>query len=298
MSALLLDRLFGEPKYHPLVLFGHAAQLIEGKLNRGNSRLNGLIALLAVTLIPVVIIYFISYWLEPYWFSWVFDIAVLALVIGWQSMKEHAMAVFIPLKNDNLEVARKKLSLIVSRDTEDMQTQTMTSSVIESLLENANDCLFSSLFWYAVLGPAGAVLHRLVNTLDAMWGYKNERYLQFGYAAAKLDDVLGWAPARLTGLCFTLSGSMANALKAWSRQRGKHKSPNGGLVMASGAGALGVTIAGPVSYNGILEDKIYLGVGEKATIKDIPRAITLVHKSIVIWLVGYTLLILLVINSG
>ena len=290
-AALLCDRALGEPRHHPLAAFGHAAGWLEGKLNHGskNSRnrfLGGLVVFLLVG-VPGLCVYMAQSWLFGSVFGVLFELLVLTVVIGWRSMKEHASAVSCPLDSGNLPEARETVSRIVSRETEGMEAENITSSVIESLLENANDCLFASLFWYAVFGPAGAVIHRLTNTLDAMWGYKTERFIDFGWAAARLDDLLGWIPARLTALCFALSGSFRNALQAVRNQAGKHKSPNGGLVMAAGAGALDITIGGPAVYGGVPEHKIFLGVGERATPADIVRTIRLIERSIALWLAGY-----------
>ena len=293
--ALLIDRLYGEPRYHPLEWFGRIASSLEQRFNNRKSRLDGAAAVLVLAGIPVGVIWGIQSWLDNPWIRFCFDAVILAFVIGWQSMKEHARAVSAPLGDGDLPAARKMLSLIVSRDTDDMDRSLVAGSAIESVLENGHDCVFASLFWYAVLGPAGALLHRLVNTLDAMWGYKNERFINFGFAAARTDDFLGWIPARLTAICYALAGSFGTGMAAWKRQAGSHNSPNAGLVMASGAGALEVTIGGPVSYEGELQQKPWLGEGERADTKDIDRAVELVHRALAIWVAVY-LLVLLVVN--
>jgi adenosylcobinamide-phosphate synthase len=228
------------------------------------------------------------------WLQSGLNIAVLYFVIGWQSMKQHALAISNPLLNNDLNNARFHLSMVVSRDTSQMGESQIVGSTVESILENGHDCVFASLFWFLVLGPAGALLHRLSNTLDAMWGYKNERYLRFGWFAARLDDVLGYLPARLTGVSYALSGSCKAALASWCKQMGQHKSPNAGLVMASGAGALGLIIGGPAIYDGVNHDKPYLGTGTQAQTTDIQRSIRLVEKALIVWL-GVSGLCLLVL---
>jgi len=289
--ALLCDRAFGEPRHHPLVAFGQLATWLEQRLNRGSRKsrkrwLGGFATTLLVAL-PGLCVYLLQSRISGSIAGTLFDILVLTMVIGWRSMKEHASHVASALACGSLSQARQKLSLIVSRETFDLEMDEIPGPVIESLLENGNDCLFASLFWYAVLGPAGAIMHRLSNTLDAMWGYKTQRFADFGCAAARLDDLLGWAPARITALCYALSGSFRHAMQAASNQAGKHKSPNGGLVMAAGAGALDITIGGAAVYHGLREDKIVLGVGEAATPADIARATRLIEKSVVLWLAGY-----------
>ncbi len=291
IAALLCDRAFGEPRYHPLAAFGHIADRLERKLNQGSRKSRkkwfGGLAVALLVAVPALCVYLLQSRISGSVVGTLFDILVLTIVIGWRSMKEHAGDVSGALACGSLSQAREKLSLIVSRDTGELKAEEIPGPVIESLLENGNDCLFASLFWYAVLGPAGAIMHRLSNTLDAMWGYKTQRFADFGCAAARLDDLLGWAPARFTALCYALSGSFRHAMQAARNQAGKHKSPNGGLVMAAGAGALGVTIGGPAVYHGLREDKVVLGVGKAATAADITRATRLIEKGIVLWLAGY-----------
>lgn len=293
LIALILDRQFGEPKYHPLVFFGNVASWFERRLNGRKSRFNGAMSVLAVIGFPVGIVLYLQLLISNIWLQTLLDITILYFVIGWQSMKQHAVAIYDPLINNDLDGARYHLSMIVSRDTTLMNEPQIEGSTIESILENGHDCVFASLFWFLLLGPAGALLHRLANTLDAMWGYKNERYLQFGWFAARLDDLLGYLSARLTGLSYALSGSCKDALVSWRNQIGQHKSPNAGLVMASGAGALRIVIGGPVTYEGILHDKPYLGIGSPVESKDIARSITLIEKALVIWLLFVTLTLLL-----
>ena len=291
VTALLLDRLIGEPRLHPLVLFGNTAAWFEKRLNTRKSRINGGIATLILVGIPVAALWMLQLTLMATVFRPLLDIVVLTFVIGWQSMKQHAAAVSGPLLGGYPNISREKLALIVSRDTHNLNEEQVVGSTIESVLENGHDCLFASLFWYAILGPAGALLHRLVNTLDAMWGYKNERYLDFGFFAARLDDVLGYPSARLTATCYMLCGSSMLALKSWRDQIGNHKSPNAGLVMATGAGALGIVIGGPVRYGGKLQEKPYLGLGRPAQASDISRSIRLIEKALLVWLIVYALTI-------
>ncbi len=290
LFALLLDRVFGEPKWHPLVVFGNAAIAVERWLNN-KLKINGINALLLVCVPPCLIVLLIQLLLESIWLEMAFDITILYLVIGWQSMKQHAMRVFHKLELNDIDGARYDLSMIVSRDTQKMDEKLIVGSTIESVLENGNDCVIASLFWFAVFGPAGAVAHRLVNTLDAMWGYKNSRFLEFGWCAARMDDLMGWVPARLTAIGYGLSGSLASALTGWKAQVGQHKSPNAGLVMASGAGALKIMIGGPVEYDGEIQNKPWLGSGPRAEPQDINRTIGLINRSLLIWMIGYLIIL-------
>lgn len=284
LIALTADRLLGEPKYHPLVLFGNIANWLDNRMTHRKSRLNGAIVTFVLIGLPVGLVFILQVTITNSWLQTSLGIAVLYFAIGWQSMKRHVLAISEPLLKGDLPSARTNLSMIVSRETANMNESEVVNATVESILENGHDCVFASLFWFLLLGPAGVLLHRLANTLDAMWGYKNERYLMFGFFAARLDDLLGYLPARLTGISYALSGAGRDALVSWRNQMGLHKSPNAGLVMASGAGALKIVIGGSATYQGSHQDKPYLGIGSPVQLKDIARSIALVEKALLIWL--------------
>jgi adenosylcobinamide-phosphate synthase len=135
-----------------------------------------------------------------------------------------------------------------------------------------------------VAGAPGVVLYRLANTLDAMWGYRSARFAGFGWAAARIDDVLNWIPARLTAMSYALLGHTADALRCWRTQAPQWSSPNAGPVMASGAGSLRVQLGGIARYDGIDEARPALGVGNAASADDIQRALALVSRTLWLWL--------------
>lgn len=145
-------------------------------------------------------------------------------------------------------------------------------------------CLKEPRRWYPLIG-FGAVVHRLVNTLDAMWGYRTDHYRDFGWAAARLDDLLNWLPARLTGLSYLLLGNSRRAWHCWRTQAKTWKSSNAGTVMATGAGSLGVFFGGGAYYQGQWQARPPLGIGSPPDGVDIQRAITLVRRSLWLWLV-------------
>lgn len=293
LAALLLDYLLAEPqRFHPLVIFGHWAQWLEKRLNCRASRHNiarGLLALLAA-LSPLLLILLLNLflWQQAFWLWLLLQIVMLWSCIGWQSLQQHVLAVYQALQANDLPAAREKLSWIVSRDTGQLNDDEVSQAAIESALENSADALFVSLFWFALgvafLGALPALLHRWVNTLDAMWGYRNERYRHFGRAAARLDDLLAFWPARLTALCFTLCAgrNFTAAWHCWRRQAGQCASPNGGPVMTSGAGALQVRLSERACYHGEWKNKAQMGCGRPAQAADIPRALTLVRCAL--WL--------------
>ena len=294
LIAVLLDQLIGEFSVaHPLVGFGNLANQVEARLNaRARNDLaeaslqKKLLGILAVVLLIVPFVslaIFISISLKEW--SWIFDGIMLYFAIGARSLVEHSNDVATALKNDDLPAARISVAKIVSRDTSAMPAPAAARATIESVLENGNDAVFAPIFWFLLLGAPGAVLLRLSNTLDAMWGYKNSRYLSFGWAAARLDDVLMFVPARLTALTYSLCGHCKDGLKCWQTQGSKWYSPNAGPVMAAGAGALGVCLGGDAIYGGKLKERLELGCGKEPDSQDIDRANHLIWRSIVLWLV-------------
>jgi adenosylcobinamide-phosphate synthase len=189
------------------------------------------------------------------------------------------------LNEGNGQQARLAVGQIVSRNTSELTDEGVAAAASESMLENGADAVFSSLFWYLVAGLPGLVLHRLVNTLDAMWGYRTPRYLHFGRCAARLDDVMNWVPARLTALTYALLGNTGRALHCWRMQAKSWDSPNAGPVMAAGAGALGVTLGGPAPYAGGVRQRPMLGSGPGASAQTVEAAISLVQRGGVLWIV-------------
>ncbi|MCP5267520.1 MAG: cobalamin biosynthesis protein [Zoogloeaceae bacterium] len=282
IAGATLDRLLGEPKqWHPLVGFGRVAGRIEALLNRnGGWRLAGLLAWSLAVLPPVVL----AFWLCTLPLGWLLHPLLLCFALGGRALDEHGARVADDLAAGNLAAAREHIGWMVSRDTSALDVEGVSKAAVESLLENGNDAVFGALFWFFLLGGPGALLFRLANTLDAMWGYRNERFLAFGAAAARLDDALNYLPARLTALSYALFGSTRRALACWRTQAPKWDSPNAGPVMAAGAGALQVSLGGAALYHGQLEVRPTLGEGRPAEAQDIRRALRLVHLSQRLWL--------------
>lgn len=296
LLAILLDYLFGEPRrYHPLVGFGKISLAVENFFHSQRitetlpikEKLSGAISVL-VLIIPVIVGVALLAAI-PIWGK-IVEILVLYLSIGGKSLSTHASDVANALRGSDIALARQKVSLIVSRDTSQLQESDIARAAIESVLENGNDAIFGAIFWFLVLGAPGVVLYRLANTLDAMWGYKNERYLYFGWAAARLDDVLNWIPARLTAVSYALVGNAKVAWQCWRRQARQWYSPNAGPVMASGAGALCLELGGPAVYHGTLKARPVLGRGNVPGFQDIERAVNLVHKATLLWVMAALLL--------
>lgn len=289
-AGVLLDLLLGETRrFHPLVGFGRLAGALEGVLNRGRARLlrgalAWVLAVLPMTMITVWLCGLASAALHVF---------LLYLCLGLCSLRDHNRPIAGALAAGDLAAARLLTARIVSRDTANADAASLAKASTESLLENGNDAVFGTLFWFAVAGGPGAVLFRLANTLDAMWGYRNERYDWFGCCAARIDDLLNYLPARLTALSYVVLGKRMEDKKrawcCWRTQAPAWGSPNAGPVMASGAGSLGLSLGGDAVYDGVLERRPPLGSGRPAGARDIERAWRLVLDTTALWLIWVAL---------
>ena len=284
--GLLIDHFVGEAKrWHPLVGFGNAASGLEKAANPSSDsegKLHGLVCWGLMVLIPVMAISLVVSQLSGLALL-VVNALVVYFVVGLKSLAEHGRNVAVPLLAGDLLTARQQIAMMVSRDTDKLTEQQVASATCESVLENGSDAIFSALFWFFLLGAPGAILYRGANTLDAMWGYKTDRYRTFGWAAARIDDVINWLPARLTALSYGLVGNFSGGLKCARQQGGLTDSPNAGYVMAAGAGALEISIGGAAIYHGEEHQRPVFGMGPVAEATDIERAIGLVQRTSVLW---------------
>ena len=284
LAALAVDLCLGEPRRaHPLVAFGRLAERLQQRFNPGGAgwRSHGVsawaLAVLPLTLASAALVQLpvIGVWLE---------IFLLYLAIGQRSLLEHGQAVASALRLGDLTAARAAVARMVSRDTASLDEQGVARAACESVLENGNDALFATLFWFCLLGAPGAVLYRLANTLDAMWGYRTAELERFGWAAARIDDLLNYLPARLVAFRYALLGTTWRALRCWQLQAGEHDSPNAGPVMAAGAGALNLALGGPARYHGVWQMRPLLGEGQAPRARDIERCNNLVVATCLFWL--------------
>ncbi len=279
LAALLLDALLGETRrFHPLVGFGHLALAVEQR-NYDDSFVRGLMAV-ALLLIPFTLIALVVAWLPM---SALFEAVLLYIAIGWRSLGEHARNVHDALIADDLPTAQQRVGYMVSRDTATLDEQGVAKATVESVLENGNDAIFGVIFWFVIAGAPGVVLFRLSNTLDAMWGYRNQRYLRFGWAAARLDDLLNYIPARLTAFSYAVVGNYQRAMRCWRTQGNGWKSPNAGPVMAAGAGSINVQLGGAAVYHGIEQLRPPLGEGDEPTASHIDKALHLINRTLILW---------------
>lgn len=287
--ALVLDWWWGEARrWHPLVGFGRVAAFLESKLNRGERRvLRGLLAWCLLLLPLLVAAIYLQCWLVrmPLLLAVAVQALIVYVAVALRSLNDHARTVAVALHAEDLPWARHSLGMMVSRDTATLNSDEISSATIESVLENGSDAAIATLFWFAVAGIPGVILHRAANTLDAMWGYRNVRYNEFGRIAARADDVLNYIPARLTALGYALCGKTATAMRCWRAQAHAWSSPNAGPVMAAGAGALQVRLGGVASYADKQELRPALGCGRAPNADDIARAQQLVRYTAVLFVV-------------
>ena len=256
--ALILDALLGEPKWlwsrvpHPAVLIGQAIAALDKRLNKGPSkRLMG-VALVLVLVSAALIVGAIIQGL-----GWVPTIISCAILLAQRSLVDHVTEVADALRV-SLGDGKRAVAKIVGRDTAPLDQSGVSRSAIESAAENLSDGIIAPAFWFLIAGVPGILIYKAVNTADSMIGYRSETYRDFGWAAARLDDVLNWVPARLTALLFALTHGM---LHRWSEIRSDallHRSPNAGWPEAAMARCLGIAVSGPRVYDGALEDYPYV----------------------------------------
>ena len=310
VMGVALDACLGEPRRaHPLVAFGRFAKRLERWLNPDRDvnrvaneeldsrmpptalRARGLgIVGWCLAVVPPVAVSVALTRVLPITFAWTLHALLLWFALGARSLADHIAPIEHALLDGDLPSARTLASCIVTRDLSDSEASAVARAAVESALENGNDAIFGALFWFAVAGGPGALAYRLINTLDAMWGYRTPRFVFFGWAAARLDDAANYVPARLTALTYALCGNWRNALRCWRTQAAAWDSPNAGPVMASGAGSLDVSCGGSARYHGVDEARPSLGSGAAPNAHDIGRALSLVRRALFAWLACFVLL--------
>ena len=258
----ILDLLFGDPARlpHPIVWFGKAISRLEHRYNRGeNRRLKGgavaVSLIIGVYLLATILLKVVSLTL------WL-DIAVQAVLVfyclaGTTLIREVRMT-FVAV-GKSLECGRKQVGRIVGRDTSNLSAREIKTAALETLAENLSDGVVAPLFWYALLGVPGMLAYKMINTLDSMIGYRNERYREFGCVAAHIDDVANYIPARLTALLMVLSSGKIKLIGFVRKYGRKHASPNSGYPESALAGILDCRFGGPHDYFGERVDKPFIG---------------------------------------
>lgn len=259
------DRLLGDPaRWHPVAGFGRTAAALE-RVTYADRRLNGVVH---VTILVGAAALVAAGRTGP-----VGTALATWAVLGGRSLDREAAAVQRLLEHGDLPGARQRLTHLVGRDTGDLDEAGVARAVIESVAENTGDAVVAPLVWGALLGAPGLLAYRAANTLDAMVGHHSPRYERFGWAAARLDDVLNLPGSRLTAaLAVALGDDPRGGCRAWRRDAGGHPSPNAGPVEAAFAGALGVRLGGVTVYAGRVEHRPVLGDGRAPDTHDLTRA--------------------------
>lgn len=285
--AYCLDLLCGDPAWfpHPVRYIGRGALALEVPLRRhiSNQRLAGVTAVLIIvggTAATAVMALSLAYRIHP-WLGDAVSILILYTVFATRDLANHAFPVYRALQAHDLPTARRLVARIVGRDTAVLDEPGIIRAAVESVAENTVDGITAPLFFAALGGPVAGLTYKAISTLDSTFGYKNERYLHFGWAAARLDDAAAWAPARLTLPIFAIASAISGGrpLSAWRlglRDGRKHASPNSGFAEASVAGALGVQLGGPLFRQGRRVDLPSIGEPiESLSPKHIRHAIVL-----------------------
>ncbi|MHA7127169.1 cobalamin biosynthesis protein CobD/CbiB [Janibacter indicus] len=280
------DRALGDPRRgHPVALFGTWAGWVETRTHR-DSRATGVLTEALVLAPPLALGVAATRLPGP-----ARALATAALTwaaLGGTSLGREGLAVHDLLASDDLPGARTRVRNLVGRVTDDLTADEVARAAVESVAENTSDAVVGTLVWGAALGPLGVVLHRTANTLDAMHGHRTARYARFGWAAARLDDLLGWVPARATVLATAAASPLraGEVVRTAVRDGRDHPSPNAGPVEAGFAAALGLRLGGRTVYASGAEDRVVMGSGPAPAVADLPRAVLLARRVGVVTLVA------------
>lgn len=299
VAGFCLDMLFGDPYWlpHPIRLIGSLISKLEGWLLKGKRDKRGEIfrgivlvfIVISCTMIGSGIILGEAYMIHP-----VMGIAVEAVmtyqILAAKCLKTESMKVYTCLKENDLVKARRAVSMIVGRDTAVLDEEGVAKAAIETVAENTSDGVIAPMLYAALGGPVLGFAYKAVNTMDSMVGYKNDKYMYFGRAAAKLDDVVNYIPSRISAGLMILSafvgGGAYSGKRAWMiyrRDRRKHASPNSAQTESVCAGALGIRLAGNASYFGKIVEKPYIGDPvRKVSFEDIRRANDLMYRTAIL----------------
>lgn len=309
--GFLLDLLIGDPHcfWHPVRLIGCLITKLEKELlketgtgDRKNEVKKGriLVALVLMTTIAVTALILIgAYMLHPY-LGVMTETLMTYQILAAKCLREESMKVYRCLKGKDLKAAQKAVSMIVGRDTAVLDEEGVAKAAIETVAENTSDGVIAPMLYTAVGGPVFGFVYKAVNTMDSMIGYKNDKYLYFGRAAARLDDVMNYLPARISA-CFMILASFLGgkgfdgrrAYKIYKRDRHNHASPNSAQTESVCAGALGIQLAGDASYFGRIVKKPYIGDALRPVeYEDIRRANRLMYRTA--WIGEIACLILLI----
>jgi adenosylcobinamide-phosphate synthase len=295
--ALLIELMLGYPDWlvrsigHPVTWIGRLIEALDHKLNReqdapARRRATGAIAVAALIAVAGVVAYALEHNLIRLPFGLLVLAVLASTLLAQRSLYAHVAGVAVALEHDGLEAARKAVAQIVGRDPEALDEAGVARAAIESLAENFSDGVVAPALWMSLAGLPGAAIYKAINTADSMIGHRTPRHADFGFAAARLDDLVNLPASRLAALLIVAAGgcsdraAAANAWRALRRDAPRHRSPNAGYPEAAMAGALGLALAGPRRYGGVLFDDAVMGDGRReATAADIRAALALYRRA-------------------
>lgn len=256
--ALLLDALLGEPEWlwsripHPVVVIGSMIERLDNALNQGSMRkLKGILVVVLLVILGGVFGYFFQYFSA--YAGQLPTMIFAAILIAHRTLVDHISDVGFALRS-SLQEGRDAVANVVSRDTKDMTEPQVARAAIESAAENMSDGVVAPVFWFLIGGLPGLIIYKIVNTLDSMIGYKNETYADFGWASARLDDLLNFVPARITAYIMAFGQGILAHMTTLKAEAAHHRSPNAGWPEAAMAMSLDVSLAGPRSYDGEMQE--------------------------------------------
>lgn len=292
LAAIALDLALGWPAGlftrigHPVTWLGRLISALEVRLNRGaNRRLRGVMTALIVIAAAALPAAIVQTLLPPGWPAILIGGLLAWPFVALRSMHDHVAAVARPLIAGDLAAARQAVSMIVGRDPSRLDEAGVARAALESLAENSSDGIIAPLFWGAVAGLPGIAAYKAINTLDSMIGHRNDRYEQFGWASARIDDLVNLIPARITGVLFGLAAGRgaARALDAMDRDARAHRSPNAGWPEAALAGALNIRLSGPRIYGDRIADEPWLNADAADPVpQDLARGLALYARAMTI----------------
>ncbi|MDA8087277.1 MAG: adenosylcobinamide-phosphate synthase CbiB [Nitrospiraceae bacterium] len=289
--ALAMDLAMGEPRWfflHPVRIIGRAVEALERFLRGPWPRMGGILLCVAIVFGTYAATAYLANALDAFSRRSYLGTLVLAFLlyttIALRGLTSEGTKIISLVASGDIETARRQLKSLVGRDTENLDEGAIMKATVESLAENASDGVLAPVFYYLLGGLPLAMTYKAINTMDSMVGYRNERYRLFGWAAARLDDLANFIPARLTGffICLTSAAGgngFLQPLMTMLRDGRKHPSPNSGVPMAAMAGALGVTLGGPASYGGVLVEKPFMGAGPPPLADEAKRAVKLTLRA-------------------
>lgn len=305
--AYIIDLLIGDPIRipHPVVYIGKAIRKVEGFLRKfvktnHSAKIAGIFLVIIIVGGSSLLVYLLLYVLaliHPI-LSFVVGTWIISTTIATKGLAKEGKKLKKLLIDGNISEARVQVNYLVARDTEDLDEEGVSRATIETVAENIVDAFVSPLFYAMLGGPVFAILYRATNTLDSMCGYKNEKYLYFGWASARFDDVLNYIPARITGVLITLAALIArfdwkSSLRIWKRDSHKHPSPNSGIPEGTVAGALGIQLGGLNSYFGEKKQRAFMGDKiEVLCATHIEKTIFLLYLSATLFVIIFNLLII------